>query len=313
MVNQETINEIKDSQEKIEIPKTEKEFLAISRSLNIIESEHKQRHEQLNLVTTESDELLQRTLKAGITSDNLQGVPDETIDKLYKPTNGDPEIILELPLDNEKKIKEFKKSFIGLLIINHEADKVYETEVARLNEEIAKDMEDFKKAVGEYGSFHNYVLSELEYNSENAKTKEERDRQKKLLKYFNYAETSENILDAIQKCNPANFMSDYQNETKQVEVYSRYLKIVKKMQNNIDLTKYPNIEDHIEGYEQYLNLFVFAVMRTIAYEKDSSQEQAFYLANLAMVIQEFLAGSLEENRKERFVTGVKAVIDYFVK
>lgn len=285
-------------------------LLAMARSQEIITKETESRKEVINGITPEADVLLERVITAGITSDTFNDLSDDDVLEIFEPKDG---AHITLDISASTSIKEFRRSFIGMLLVNDEADKIYETENKQLMEAINQDLEEFNSVVEQYGDFNNFTRMTLLTNIENATDEFTRKKQEELLRYLDYSENANNIIEAVKLGDKRNFMSDFTIEHKQIAVYKRYLSVIKKMGSNVDLTKYNNIEKQIPGYEKYENMFLFAVIRTVAYSKDYSQNQKFYLANLSMVVQEFRAGTMSNERKERFTTAVKSVIDIITK
>lgn len=256
--------------------------------------------------------LLQNALDRNLSEAEVDGLSEEELNALYM--NGDAQITIDLPFkDDEAREEQFKRDFLKLILQYDAADKEYDEQISRIKEEIGYDQEEFKEIVAQFGEYQGYIREQLVRNIETAADELLKIRAEKLLASFDNGLNQENIIKSLGKSKKGNILKDYYSEQFQLSVYTRFKTVLKRLGLTTDLIRFSGVENKLDTpYNKYQNLFVFAVMRTVAYEKYSTEEQKFYLATLMTVLQEYLADTMDGERKEQFETGVKAVIDHII-
>lgn len=261
-------------------------------------------------LTPESDVIASNIKRLGITSENVMTISIEKLDEVYTTPEG-IEIALDIPFDDEARALQFKREYLQLMIINEEAYAEYDREIEKINEAIGDDIDEARKLMADAGSFDNHVQQELDNLEAVAQTEEGKKQAQAMKQWYNHGLDSLNIIESIKKSHPSKFISEYKNTYKWDEIYKRHIHLVSKMGVNIRIINYPYIEKNIKGYEKYGDVFLYAVMRTIAMERYNNELHALYLNNLRMILEDIKNGTITEERKEKFYTGVKTVIDYY--
>lgn len=212
---------------------------------------------------------------------------------------------------------KFKLSYLQLVITT---DKAVE-EMAHQDNELKKSLDEFKaemsESLGDSTSEIEFFYKGVRDALELSEKPESKQRFQGLLHSLDESFDHTDLIEALTKSKPANFFYDYTRNERQVAVFERYQKVAKKLRIKSDILSFRTVLEsklpNAELYKDFPNIFVFAVIRFVSYQKDPQPALGLYIARTVSNIQKYSAGRLEGEYKERFEKGVTSVIDALIK
>lgn len=251
------------------------------------------------------------------TIEEIKNASDEEIMGLFKTEDGG---VIELTIDinNPEEAIKFRRDFLIFMKESIEAQKVIDEETAKLEKEIAESQEEYNKLIEQFGDFETYVEEQLNSRLENA-TGEEKERLIIVKKYYDEGTNLDELYEHYKTIGPSviqNTISDLKSISRAKRVYEKYKKQLIRLNIKTDLTDFDGLELQLdEKYHSYKNIFLFAVIKYIAYKKEvSSNREGVFLSRLAENVRKLLADKFkDEARKEQFVASVSKVLDLFIQ
>lgn len=202
--------------------------------------------------------------------------------------------------------------------------------------ESEKDVEDLKSQMNDVvKEYHNYMCSPEyeEKRKKNVETLEKRIQELKengksydhheVAQMSKKIETMKNIIDgsfilnrlrANGKSEVSLIVKSYFDNKKSSYIIDRFKdKIIKVGFNKDTYRFFFNIEEKYlpEEYHVYNNLFLFIVMRFIAYININSEDDRSYVRSIISSISKLIYEKYTEESKEQFINSIKECLDYF--
>lgn len=245
---------------------------------------------------------------AGLTPNAIRELSKEAIEEIYN-LDGEGTIELDLSLTPEKEI-EFKRDFLVYLRESDLTNELFETQMKELEEVIQKEQEELNKFLGEFGDLSTFMRQNLQKEYDVAEG-EKKERLAGVIAAYDEAYTLDRIVDHYKEYGAGTLVTDYKHRS--LDIFTRYMNNVKKIDFSTDLTKFNNIEPTFlpEKYHQYPNLFLFAVIKMYYYKKNpTKQSDGVFLSQLAVNLKSLFADTFAaEEKKELFVNSIQRVLD----
>ena len=125
------------------------------------------------------------------------------------------------------------------------------------------------------------------------------------------------ILPSELFCNVVkNAYNDAKHEHLFVKVYGKYRKIISNLGLKSNLASYKDFEGKFigEDYQQYGDLFLFLIMRSVTYIRNPQKiTDGLFLARFAIMLQDLYKGTISEDEKEHLINIAKKFIDLVTK
>lgn len=211
---------------------------------------------------------------------------------------------------------KFKLSFLQLVLSTDDAISEMNEQQIELDKSLKEFQNEMGETIGDPTSETDYFYKGIREALELSEKPESKKRFEKLLHSMDESFDHTDLIKALALSKPANFFYDYSREERQLGVYARYRKVADKLNIKSDILSVNNLEEKLPGAEMYKdfpNIFAFAVIRFVSYKKDLNPSLGLYIARTVSNIQNYKAGRLEGEYKERFEQGVSKVIDTLIK
>ncbi|MNP45811.1 hypothetical protein D3C76_1397630 [compost metagenome] len=151
-------------------------------------------------------------------------------------------------------------------------------------------------------------------------TEEEKDRIRVMIEARRNATYLDNLIEHYQSFSVANTMNEYKRQSQGTRVFDKYLKNAKSLGITSDITRLTGIERHLpEKYAKYEDLFLFTVVKYIAYKKDlrKSIDGMFLhtlLTNISTLILKFDTNADEQTQQKSkdLKVAITRVLDIFI-
>lgn len=246
--------------------------------------------------------------------EQLKTLSDEEVKNIYRFDDGEVDFSIDFKDDESKKI-EFMRNFLVFVKETSIAMAEIDKETERIVESLKADEEEFKKLVSKFGSLSSYIEADLRDRYERAETEEQKEKVGKMIQAYEHALTLENIIEHYKKFPTDTTISDLYHRP--VDVYNRYMKVLKKLKVTTDLTQFDMLETKFleEKYHVHPNLLLFAVIKYIAYKKNDADRSVdgVFLSQLAVNVRALFTNNFDsEEKKERFLQSVRNVLDLFI-
>jgi hypothetical protein len=251
------------------------------------------------------------------TIEEIKNASDEEIMDLFKTEDGGT-IELVLDINNPEESFKFRRDFLIFMKESIDAQKVIDEETAKIEKEIAESREELNKLIEQFGDFETYIEETMAKRLEVA-TGKERERLLIVKQAYEEAENLNEIYEHYKNKGTLmiiNTIEDLKSISRANRVYEKYKKQLIKLNIKTDLTDFDNLELKLdEKYHPYANVFLFAVIKYIAYKKDVSvNKDGVFLARLGENVRKLFADSFkDEAKKEKFKASISKVLDLFIQ
>lgn len=273
--------------------------------MNELNEDMKLNRERITSVLPEFEVLKERVIAAEWTLKDLKDKTDEEIQTLYSQ---EPEIQISL----DKNSTEAKRALVEMILSDIYAEIVYAEEMAKVDEEFKKEIEEYNKSMAEHGPITKQMKDLLE------KTDMESDKYNDLKKRQDQAITQELVLESIAKSNKRNIISEWKSPAKVIRTYERFLRRIEKFPNGqsmqIDVRRLSHIEKalELESHENITDLYIYCFMRHVVYMKSNTINDLYYITFAMLTLNELLKSeTFDEDERKALREGVSAVVNEF--
>ncbi|MMZ42318.1 hypothetical protein D1872_38390 [compost metagenome] len=252
------------------------------------------------------------------TMEELKNLSPEELDEVF--TFNGQVIEFQLKLDTDVKKQVIREDYLILLKETGEAKRKLEESLEELDN-IYKDSEvEIKQLIHQFGNMDNYIDAELQHKLDSMQTEEEKDRIRVMIEARRNATYLDNLIEHYQSFSVANTMNEYKRQSQGTRVFDKYLKNAKSLGITSDITRLTGIERHLpEKYAKYEDLFLFTVVKYIAYKKDlrKSIDGMFLhtlLTNISTLILKFDTNADEQTQQKSkdLKVAITRVLDIFI-
>jgi prefoldin subunit 5 len=245
----------------------------------------------------------------------LKSFKKEHVDLIYS-INGKP-IELDMKFENEEREFQFKKDFLIFRKESSDAIKEIDKSIEKLEKELSEDQEEIDKLLSQFGDFSSFIKYKLDESLKNAETPEKIKRIQDMMLNYDFGFNLNNIYYIYKNYkNINNIIKDYFDNKRAATLYKKYLTALKALKIKSDLTSFPDLEIKFlpEKYHKYPNLFLFTVLRDIAYNKDMIKRttDGLFLSQLGYNIKCLYGNRFkDEETKQQFILNIQKVLDLF--
>lgn len=281
---------------------TGSELLTMNAANNRLTSQIDRMKEQINIVN-DLDLVIERLKKDNIDPKELS---DEQLETLFDG--------IEF-VEGINDTKEFRVDYLSLVLSVEQATDAIKSEQETLKDALEEHKEEVEALVGEHGSMINLLYHNVQEGYDKAKDEKVKEAFAKLRASLDDSFDQTRLLNALEKTKPANFLYDYVREERQIAVMERYEKVKKKLRLQSNILNHGGLEAVLpdnDKYKDYPNMFAFAVLRYMSYNKEFTPSVGLYLSQTITNMQDYIAGTMSDEYKERFEKGVKSVIDAII-
>lgn len=247
-----------------------------------------------------------------------KGYTAETIDKL---THADVKEIfdgfeLETEEKNPRKILDFQLGIISYFVRTSVIEAELDLELGRINDIMKESAIELDAMAASFGDIDNMVQAYVQEELNNA-TGERKAHIEGIVASMNQAETFDDVYDTFYARGVKNVKS---------ELALRPENTLRRMNKNLQslgktnvekLTAYGNLESIIFGADsteaQTPNLFLFTVMRHLAFVKEPRRErEGVFISQLLINLKHITRGTMPDEKLTRFQAGVRRILNLYV-
>lgn len=247
----------------------------------------------------------------------FQTLPAEEIENIFKDENGE-DIELDIEFSNPEKVLQFKRDYAELLWSSATTLNALDKEIENYNKAIEEYKVDIDKVYAEFsGSTDAYYENLKKLYDEAADDDPKKETYRKMLDSFEVFPVLDRFYDELASLpHPENAYNDAKHEHLFIKVYEKYRKIIGNLGLKSDLVAYKDFEGKFigEDYQQYGDLFLFLIMRSVTYIRNPQKiTDGLFLARFAIMLQDLYKGTISENEKEHLINIAKKFIDLVTK
>ena len=247
----------------------------------------------------------------------FQSLPAEEIENIFKDENGE-DIELDIEFSNPEKVLQFKRDYAELLWSSATTLNALDEEIENYNKAIEEYKEDIDKVYAEFsGSTDAYYVNLKKLYDEAADDDPKKETYRKMLDSFEVFPVLDRFYDELSSLpHPENAYKDAKHEHLFVKVYGKYRKIISNLGLKSNLASYKDFEGKFigEDYQQYGDLFLFLIMRSVTYIRNPQKiTDGLFLARFAIMLQDLYKGTISEDEKEHLINIAKKFIDLVTK
>ena len=245
-----------------------------------------------------------------LTIEQLKTMPDEEINKIFV-IDGE-----EIKLNVEKgKEVEFKRDFLVYKKTSLETFKEIDVAIEKFEKEIQDELDEFNETIKKYGDISGYLRASIVEKIEKAPDEEKKQKYQTILENFDNAFNFDNVYEFIKEYGPERVLKEY--NYKSFVTIDTFDRTVAKL--NLENFAITNIHKDIESkylpekYQQNPELFIFCIMKYIAYQRfelDRSKEGVF-LSQLNINLKKLTYNKFSDEEKEKFIGNITRVLDLF--
>lgn len=265
---------------------------------------------RLNTVNEQDLDILDKRLEL-VTVEKIRRMSSAQINDMYKDEDGN---IIEFNIEADAdRINELRRDFLIYLKTSAEAFKSIDAQMEGYQKIMDESEDELKEIQNKFGDINEFIQNHVREEYESTEDPEKKAKLGTIIEGYGFALNLENVIEHYKKFNARNTISDYKSQP--VKMYGRYEKVIKQLDLRTDMTRYNNIEHRFleEKYQAYPNLFVFAVMKMIAYSKDPKKErEGLFISQLGVNLRSLYAGTLSEESKQILLDGIRKVLDLFI-
>lgn len=284
-----------------------KESIQTMLRMNELNEDMKQNRERITAVLPEFEVLKERLIAAEWTMQDLKNKTDGDIQALYSQ---EPEI--QISLDNNSV--QAKRALVEMILTDVYAEIVYAEEMAKVDEDFKKEIEEYNKSMAEHGPMTKQMKDLLE------RSELEPERYDELKKRQMQAVNQQLVLESIAKSNKRNIIDEWKSPAKVIKTYERFLRRIRKFPNGqsmqIDVRRLSHIEKTLgmENHENVTDLYIYCFMRHVVYMKSNTTNDLYYITFAMLTLSELVKpGTFDVDADERkaLYDGVSAVVNEF--
>lgn len=247
----------------------------------------------------------------------FQTLPAEEIENIFKDENGE-DIELDIEFSNPEKVLQFKRDYAELLWSSATTLNALDKEIENYNKAIEEYKVDIDKVYAEFsGSTDAYYENLKKLYDEAADDDPKKETYRKMLDSFEVFPVLDRFYDELASLpHPENAYNDAKHEHLFIKVYEKYRKIIGNLGLKSDLASYKDFEGKFigEDYQQYGDLFLFLIMRSVTYIRNPQKiTDGLFLARFAIMLQDLYKDTISENEKEHLINIAKKFIDLVTK
>lgn len=295
-----------------------KELFNVQRALSSIEQIQEDIRVKRSSVITDEDLLAHvQNRVAETTVDHIKEMTAEEINGYFVDASGG---VIEIDLNFEGSADreiEFKRDFMIFMRESIDAEKSINAEADKLKEELEKGDEEMKQLMSQYGSTSNYMRSQILFSIEHSTSDAQKERFQKILEAFDDAF---DLTRVIENYNNQSLIHNTIGDMKHRAgaVYAKYMKTMKQLRIRGDVTVFNNLETKFlpEEYHAQPNMFIFAVIKFVAYRKitpENAAAEAMFVSQFTENVRNFFAKGFEsEEKAEQFKKNIMTVLDLFI-
>lgn len=282
---------------------------------------------KLNDVTSLADELKKNNNKLlsdneeadfidskleGVTEEDLKAMSDSEIDSFF--TSDDVTVQFRIDFENPQQEKNFKRDFLIYRVQSNKALSDLDNEIAKIKDEIAASQKEFDEIIDSYGNVNNWIRTTIDDKLNSTDDEKKKALYMDIRDNFEYAFNLNNVKEYLNTHRGKCVIPDYGIEKKSMDIYKRYVKVMKRMKVREDLSKFADVEKKFIGdeYAQRSNIFMFSIMHFISshYRDEDLSAFGLFVTQFIINMKNLVLNKFEdENEKELFISSIKEVID----
>lgn len=241
---------------------------------------------------------------------------EEEINSLSK------EDLIELYKDNEdftvdvETDEKFLKDYLIFIKESEQHSKEFDELVENFQKEIGSLTEEIQAECEKFGDIRGYIKDNYYKKLETAEGAE-KIRLEKAIEAIDDSLTLNRIYDLYSSLNPINTLNDYKDKDRQKKILKNYSETVKELRLRTDLSVFKGLERMYldKKYHKYPSLFIFIVMKYVAYSKLTASRinEGLFIVSLAMTLQGLYTNTLTDENKEKLISNIERILDLFYK
>ena len=238
--------------------------------------------------------------------DEINALTKEELIKLYE-NNEDFEV-------DETTDEKFLKDYLIFIKESEQHSKEFDELVENFQTELAQITAEIQEECAKFGDVRGYIKDNY-YKKLEVAEGEEKIRLERAISSIDDSLTLNRIYDLYSGLKPENTLNDYKDKDRQKKIIKNYSEAIKTLRLRTNLAIFRGLEKKYldEKYHKYPSLFLFLVMKYVAYSKftlDRSDEGLF-IVSLAMTIQGLYTDTLSEENRAMFIANIERILDLF--
>jgi len=244
--------------------------------------------------------------------DEIKKLTPHEIEDLYK-INNEP-IVLDIVLNSPMQVFEFKKDFLIYLKESSEALTQIDAVLKKIDEEMLVHEIELNKLLDEYGDLSTFIRNKMVNDFMNASTENEKNTFKQRLDIFDDALTLNILVDHYKKLSTANTIKDYFARSE--NIYAKYKKTMRLLGIKSDLVHFNDLEIKFlpKKYHKYPNLFLFSVIKYLAYKTDSAKRltDGIFISQFTVNLKKLFTNNFNNTEERKiFINAIQTILDLF--
>lgn len=278
---------------------------------------------QVDQIMTEQKQLVQHIQNSTSGNGFPQYLKDYVLEKEEDEINSlTKEELIELYKDNEdfevdeETDEKFLKDYLIFIKQSEKQYKEFDELIENFEKEISKITKDIQDECAKFGDIRGYLLNQYEQKLETAEGGEKL-RLESAIDAINDSLTLNRIYDLYSNLKAENTLNDYKDKDRQRKVLKNYSEVIKALRLRSNLAIFKGLEKKYldEKYHKYPSLFLFVVMKYVAYSKFTAERsnEGLFIVSLAMTLQGLYTDNLTEENRAMFIANIERILDLFYK
>lgn len=240
--------------------------------------------------------------------EEINALTKEELIKLYE-NNEDFEV-------DETTDEKFLKDYLIFIKESEKHSKEFDELVKNFETEISSITAEIQDEISKFGDIRGFIKDNYYKKLEIAEGAE-KVRLEKAIEAIDDSLTLNRIYDLYSGLKPENTLNDYKDKERQKKIIKNYSEAVKILRLRTNLAIFRGLEKKYldEKYHKYPSLFLFLVMKYVAYSKftlDRANEGLF-IVSLAMTLQGLYTDTLSEENRAMLIANIERILDLFYK
>lgn len=240
--------------------------------------------------------------------DEINALTKEELIELYKD-NKDFEV-------DEETDEKFLKDYLIFIKQSEKHSKEFDEIIEGFEKDIAKISKEIQEECSKFGDVRGYILSNYKLKLESAEG-DERVRLEKAIESINDSLTLNRIYDLYANLKPENTLNDYKDKDRQRKILKNYSEAIKTLRLRTNIAIFGGLERKYldEKYHKYPSLFLFLIMKYVAYSKFTADRgnEGLFIVSLAMTLQGLYTDTLSEENRDILIANIERILDLFYK
>ena len=285
------------------------EVMKVKDQIDYVKKEQEKLFEQINQMTSGNG--FPQYLKDYVSEkseEEINALTKEELIEVYKENE-------DFTVDEDTDEK-FLKDYLIFIKESEEHSKEFDKLVSDFEKEMNEITDEIQEECAKFGDIRGYVKNTY-YKKLEIATGAEKVRLEKAIEAIDDSLNLNRIYDLYSSLKPLNTLNDYKDSERQKRIIKNYTEGIKTLRIRTNLAVFRGLERKYldEKYHKYPSLFLFLIMKYVAYSKFTldRENEGLFIVSLAITLQGLYTDTLSVENKAIFISNIQRILDLFYK